>query len=159
MRQAGVKILWEEMSNKDITNHLLCYLELCLGYVIIFPSLSLNLLFIDIYLIVASMTVKWVSAIPVKCQLPLVWHPSVNALRTSICSQKWLSGLCWFFQCLPGFSSPSPVIPAGPQKSKDPCLCDIAATSAGLLKLKSYNFCNPIHKKEKLFSCEAYHVG
>lgn len=64
-----------------------------------------------------------------------------------------------FFQCLPGFSSPSPVIPAGPQKSKDPCLCDIAATSAGLLKLKSYNFCNPIHKKEKLFSCEAYHVG
>lgn len=139
------------MSNKHVTDHLLRYLELCPGYVIIFPSLSLNRLYLYIFLIVASMTVKWMSAGPFKCQLPLVWHPSVNALRTNICSQKLLSGLCWFFQCLPGFSSLSPVIPAGPQKSKDPYLCDIAAASAGLLKVITGGAMQPYSQERETF--------
>lgn len=97
------------------------------------------------------------STVPVKWQLPLVWHPSVNAIKTNICSQKLLPDLCCFFQCLPGFSSPSPVIPTDPQKSKDPYSCDIAATSAGLLKLRSYNWkSNAIlfTRKRKFASCE-----
>lgn len=144
--------------NKDVTEHLLGYLELCPGwYVIIFPSFPLSVLgFFNSSLNDSEMDL---STVPVKCQLPLVWHPSVNAIRTNICSQKWLPDLCCFFQRLPGFSSPSPVIPADPQKSKDSFSCDIAATSAGLLKLKSYNWrSNAIlfTRKRIFFNCEGY---
>lgn len=107
------------------------------------------------------MTVKWMSAVPVKCQLPLVWHPSVNALRTNIAPRNYFLTCAGFFQCLPGFSSPSPVIPAGSQKSKGPYSCDSAATSAGLLKLKSYKWksnATLFTRKRKFFSCEGYHI-
>lgn len=127
------------MSNKDVIEHLLGYLELCPGYVIIFPSLSESFFFFNSNLNDSEMDL---STVPVKCQLPLVWHPSVNAIRANICSQKWLPDLCWFFLCLPGFSLPAPVIPADPQKSKDPYSCAIAASSAGFLKLRSSNWRN-----------------
>lgn len=74
------------MSNKDVIEHLLGYLELCPGYVIIFPSLSVFFFFFfNSNLNDIEMDL---STVPVKCQLPLVWHPSVNAIRTNICSRK-----------------------------------------------------------------------
>lgn len=92
-------------------------------HVIVFPSLSVVvccgvLLFVFFYSSRLNDVEMGLSTVPVKRQLPFLWHPSVNAIRTNICSWKLLPDLCCFFQCLPGSSSPSPVIPADPQKVK-----------------------------------------